>query len=93
MASVNQPPVKMIPTTAANSTMMLHRSKIVLNNLSVDDAQSTLDSFRELDEKFYEVYRERSGKEIPMPHKDSRYTAKQAVESGLADAVLKNRRP
>lgn len=74
-----------------NSTLMLHRSRISFNG-SVDDCQAAVDTFRELDERFYEIYAEKTGVEaekIETTARGDRYfTARQAIEFGLIDSIL-----
>lgn len=75
-----------------HSSLMLHKSTIDMKNISVADAQSTLGRFRELDERYYEIYCARSGRQFTeLRHGEMRFTAAQAVEAELADQVLKNR--
>lgn len=74
-----------------HSTLMLHRSKVGVNG-TIDNAQACLDSFRRLDQRFYEIYAERSGKSVEaiaeMARSDTYFGAEEAVSFGLADEVL-----
>src|SRR3989338_2842946 len=78
-----------------HSTLMLHRSKVGVGlngGMSVEDAQSALDAFRRLDQRFYEIYAERSGKPVDtiakLARSDTYFDAEEAVSFGLADDIL-----
>ena len=76
-----------------NSILMLHKSHIEISG-SLTDGQSMIDSFRELEARFYEIYRLRSGRDFDaLQYGELRLNAHQAVELGLADAVISSQRP
>jgi len=72
----------------SNSMLMLHKSKITLTRISVSDGQKALDVFRNLDQRFYEIYNERSGKKFDAGSGDFHFTAEEALNYGLIDGIL-----
>lgn len=78
-----------------HSTLMLHRSKVGIGRnggASIEDAQSAVDTFRRMDERFYAIYAERTGKSVDtirqMARQDTYFDAEESVSFGLADDVL-----
>lgn len=74
-----------------NSHLMLHKSTVQVKN-SVENAQSALDTFRKLDERFYSIYASRAGRQVSkiaeMAHKDKYFDAQAALEANLIDEIL-----
>lgn len=74
-----------------NSTLMLHKSTVKVGGY-VNNAQEALNIFKNLDQKYYEIYAQKSGEKIEkiadMAHKDKYFNAKEAVDAGLADEII-----
>ncbi len=74
-----------------NSTLMLHKSAVTISG-SVDNAQEALNTFRNLDQKYYEIYASKSGEKVEkiadMAHKDKYFSAKEALEASLIDEII-----
>ncbi|MCX6738178.1 MAG: Clp protease ClpP [Candidatus Parcubacteria bacterium] len=75
----------------ANSRVMLHKSTVQVTG-SVINAQAALDTFKSLDDKYYEIYAERSGDKIEhiadMANQDKYFDANKAFEAKLIDEIL-----
>jgi len=74
-----------------NSTLMLHKSTVSISG-SVDNAQKALDTFRSLDQKYYEIYARRAGKKVEkiaeMAHGDKYFNPQEALDAGLIDEII-----
>lgn len=74
-----------------NSNLMLHKSSIQIAGY-VDNAQEALNTFKKVDERYYEIYSEKSGEKKEkiedMAHKDKYFHAQEALEAGLVDEIL-----
>jgi ATP-dependent protease ClpP protease subunit len=74
-----------------NSTLMLHKSTVQVGGF-VDNAQEALNTFRKLDQKYYEIYASRSKEKIEkiadMAHKDRYFNAEEALEASLIDEII-----
>ena len=70
---------------------MLHKSAVQVGG-SVDNAQEALNTFKNLDQKYYEIYASRSGEKVEkiadMAHKDKYFNAKEALDAGLIDEII-----
>ena len=75
-----------------NSTLMLHKTHVQTEG-TIENAQEGLNSFRRSEEKFYEIYAERSGLDIhkiaAMAEKAKHFTAEEALKAGLIDTLLR----
>jgi len=75
----------------ANSRLMLHKSTVQVGGF-VENAQAALDTFRKLDEKYYEIYAARSGGKADhiaeMAHRDKYFDAQTARGANLIDAII-----
>ncbi len=78
-------------TMTQNSTLMLHKSAVQVGG-SVDNAQEALNTFKNLDHKYYEIYASRSGEKVEkiadMAHRDKYFNAKEALDAGLIDEII-----
>lgn len=74
-----------------NSSMMLHKTRVRLDD-SIENCQSALRMFKQMEETFFHIYAERSGQEesdiAKMAHIDKFFDAQEALQYGLIDAVL-----
>ncbi|MGA2666476.1 MAG: Clp protease ClpP [Patescibacteria group bacterium] len=74
-----------------NSQMMLHKSSVQVAGY-VDNAQEALNTFRKLDEKFFEIYATRSGEKVKQIEAaalgDKYFSAGEALEAGLIDEII-----
>lgn len=74
-----------------NSTLMLHKSRVQVGG-SVDNTQEALNTFRNLDQKYYEIYSGRSNEKVEkiaeMAHKDKYFNAQEALDAGLIDEII-----
>ena len=75
----------------ANSRIMLHKSVVRVEGFVIN-AQAALDTFKALDDKYYEIYAERAGDKIEhiadMANKDKYFDANGALEAKLIDEVV-----
>ncbi|GMU74264.1 MAG: hypothetical protein AMXMBFR44_4610 [Candidatus Campbellbacteria bacterium] len=75
-----------------NSHMMLHRSNVQVSGKIVD-AQSNLNTFKSLDDKFYEIYAQKAGERVEkiseMASQDKHFNAVEALGAGLVDEIIK----
>jgi len=80
---------KRIMTT--NSRLMLHKSTVQVAG-SVENTQAALDTFRALDEKYYEIYAARAGDKADhiaeMANKDKYFDTSAALAAKLIDEIL-----
>ena len=74
-----------------NSRIMLHKSTVQVSG-SVINAQAALDTFKALDDKYYEIYAERAGDKIEhiadMANKDKYFDASGALTAKLIDEII-----
>ena len=76
----------------ANSRIMLHKSSVQVSG-NIDNAQQALDTFKNLDDKFFEIYASKSGEKVKQIEDaalgDKYFSAKEALEAGLIDEIIK----
>lgn len=74
-----------------NSNLMLHKSTVQVGG-AVDNAQEALNALRKVDEKYYEIYADKSGENFSkiseMAHKDKYFNAQEALDAGLIDEIV-----
>ncbi len=74
-----------------NSRLMLHKSMVQAGG-SVENAQAALDTFKALDQKYYEIYAARAGEKVSdiaeMAHRDKYFNASEALAAKLVDEVI-----
>lgn len=74
-----------------NSKIMLHKSSVQVGGY-VDNAQEALNTFKKLDEKYYEIYSKRSGRNVDkiseMAQRDKYFDPEEALVAGLIDEII-----
>lgn len=74
-----------------SSKLMLHKSTIQVAGY-VQNAQEALNSLKQLDDKYYEIYSKRTGEKVTeiadMAHKDKYFNAEEALKAGLIDEII-----
>lgn len=74
-----------------HSHIMLHRSKIDLHGMNIEDAFAAIQTYKEMDEIFYRVFAERSNRSIDeireLSKRDMYFYVEEALEAGLVDGI------